>query len=204
VVISNTSFQLQHFIYPRLLKDEEGSNDEKSFEAVTPEQNVEAEDEKGTAEIPNEKHWHILEDVDGELEMEDVAHPCGVEVSSSCHVSGSETASDGHYKHKQHQSLHCAPPLPEDLPPSPPPLPSSPPHMALTCPAALSLVLQQHLGLSHANTDVTKFHLSSTHVSILHPLVSLRVWCWCAVPVCLLILFYHLCRIIQTNNHSLL
>ena len=174
MVISNTSFQLQHFIHPRLLEDEEGSgDDEKSFEAVTPEQNVEAEDE-GTAQTPNEKHRHILEDVDGELEMEDVAPPFGVEASSSCHVSGSETVSDGHYQYKQHQSLPCAPPLPEDLPPSPPPLPSSPPPTAPPCTAALSLVPQQQLGVSHSNTDITNFHLSSTHVSILHPLVFLH------------------------------
>jgi len=192
MVISNTSFQLQHCIHPRLLEDEEGSgDDEKSFEAVTPEQNVEAEDEKGTAQTPNGKHRHILEDVDGELEMEDVAPPCGVEASSSCRVSGSETVSDGHYQHVQHQYLPCVPPLPEDLPPSPPPLPSSPPPVAPPCPAALSHVPQQQSGRSHANTDVTNFHLSGAQVSILHILVFLQfmlffsgVWvCLCGVGV---------------------
>lgn len=146
--------------------EDEGSDDEKSFEAVTPEHIADLEEEKGTTQVPSEKHRRILEDVDGELEMEDVAPSSEVEVSSSCHVLGSETVCDARYQ-QGHQSFTCAPPLPQDLPPSPPPLPSSPPPIARPCPASKSLVPQQQLVGTRCNTDISDFHIS-TQVSILH------------------------------------
>lgn len=161
---SNTGFQLNNFIPRRLLEEEEErSDDEKSFEAVTPERNGEVVDDKGIIQTPSEKHRHILEDVDGELEMEDVAPPCVVVPTTSCHVSGTDTVSDVDYQRGHHQSLPCAPPLPDDLPPSPPPLPSSPPPMGLSYSAPVSLVPQHQLVDAYANTDVSEFHHSSTH-----------------------------------------
>ncbi|XP_010905253.1 protein HUA2-LIKE 3 isoform X2 [Elaeis guineensis] len=161
---SNTSFQLPCLLHTTVLEDEEASaSDEKSFEAVTPERHAAVDHEKGITQISTEKHRHILEDVDGELEMEDVAPPCEVEVSSSCHVSVADTICNNHNQPDQHHSLPFAPPLPEDRPPSPPPLPSSPPPLSPPCSAALSDGSQQQSG-SHAVSDTADLHLSSiTH-----------------------------------------
>ncbi|KAJ0052661.1 hypothetical protein Pint_03373 [Pistacia integerrima] len=120
---SNSSFQLPGFCMPRMLKDEdEGSDsDGGSFEAVTPEHKSENPDEQVTVPVI-EKHRHILEDVDGELEMEDVAPPCDMEMVStnnSAEINTALTSLD--------QSAPFVPPLPQDVPPSSPPLPSSPP-----------------------------------------------------------------------------
>lgn len=109
---------------PRMLKDEdEGSDsDGGSFEAVTPEHKSETPGEQVTVPVI-EKHRHILEDVDGELEMEDVAPPCDMEIGStnnSAEINNTaQTSLD--------QLAPFVPPLPQDVPPSSPPLPSSPP-----------------------------------------------------------------------------
>ncbi|XP_038971811.1 protein HUA2-LIKE 2-like isoform X2 [Phoenix dactylifera] len=161
---SNTSFQLPCLLRTTVLEDEEASaSDEKSFEAVTPERHAAADHGKGIAQISTEKHRHILEDVDGELEMEDVAPPCEVEASSSCRDSVADTICNNHNQPDQHHSLPFAPPLPEDRPPSPPPLPSSPPPLPPPCSAAFSAVSQRQSG-SHAAADTADLHLSSiTH-----------------------------------------
>ena len=113
---------------PRMLKDDDDGSDSdgESFEAVTPEHNSEAREEHES--IPSiEKHRHILEDVDGELEMEDVAPSCEVETSSSFHVAEVNAIQTSNNQCEQHVPLPFAPPLPQDVPPSSPPLPSSPP-----------------------------------------------------------------------------
>ncbi|KAI3948232.1 hypothetical protein MKX01_014831 [Papaver californicum] len=120
---SNANFQLAGILMPRMLEvEEEGSDtDEKSFEAVTPEHEqpeILGDREATPTSIPTVKHRHILEDVDGELEMEDVAPSCIGDIDS-VHIS------QGQYEQRLHMPF--APPLPEDRPPSPPPLPSSPP-----------------------------------------------------------------------------
>ncbi|XP_044484743.1 protein HUA2-LIKE 2-like isoform X1 [Mangifera indica] len=120
---SNSSFQLPGFCMPRMLRDEdEGSDsDGGSFEAVTPERKSETPEEQVTVPVI-EKHRHILEDIDGELEMEDVAPPCDMEMGSinnSAEVNAAQTSHD--------QLLPFVPPLPQDVPPSSPPLPPSPP-----------------------------------------------------------------------------
>lgn len=57
---------------PQMLKDgDEESDSDGSFEAVTPERTTPEFPKQETATIG--KHRHILQDVDGELEMEDVA-----------------------------------------------------------------------------------------------------------------------------------
>ncbi|XP_058077802.1 protein HUA2-LIKE 2-like [Magnolia sinica] len=125
---SNTSFQLPGFVMPRMIDDdeEEDATDEKSFEAVTPEQNSGNGDEQATSAFATEKHPHILEDVDGELEMEDVSPSCEAEMNSGHNVMGTDTVLSSHCQFDQ-RPLPFAPPLPEEMPPSPPPLPSSPP-----------------------------------------------------------------------------
>ncbi|GAV82743.1 PWWP domain-containing protein [Cephalotus follicularis] len=125
---SNSSFQLPGFCMPRMLKDEDGGSDSdgESFEAVTPEHNCDTPEERVV--IPEiEKHRHILEDVDGELEMEDVAPSCEVEMTSTTIVTGVNTLQSSHDQFESHHSVPFAPPLPYDVPPSSAPLPLSPP-----------------------------------------------------------------------------
>lgn len=126
---SNSSLQLPGFCMPRMLKDDDDGSDSdgESFEAVTPEHNnSEAHEERESIPLI-EKHRHILEDVDGELEMEDVAPSCEVETSSSFHVAEVNAMQTLHNHCEQHVPVPFAPPLPQDVPPSSPPLPSSPP-----------------------------------------------------------------------------
>ncbi|KAG7629506.1 Protein HUA2-LIKE 3 [Arabidopsis thaliana] len=73
---SNSTLQLHGFCIPPILRDEdEGSDsDGGDFESVTPEHESRSLEEHVTPSI-TERHTRILEDVDGELEMEDVAPP---------------------------------------------------------------------------------------------------------------------------------
>ncbi|KAJ9543359.1 hypothetical protein OSB04_023066 [Centaurea solstitialis] len=106
---SNSSIQLSGFCMPTMLKEEkEGSDsDAEGTDGVPP---------------PADKHTHVLEDVDGELEMEDVAPPREPEITGPTNkVVGTSNHQVG-----IHPPLF-APPLPKDLPPSSPPLPNSPP-----------------------------------------------------------------------------
>ncbi|XP_043812899.1 protein HUA2-LIKE 2 isoform X3 [Manihot esculenta] len=155
---SNSSFQLPGFCMPRMLKDEdEGSDsDGESFEAVTPEHNYETPEELETTPAA-EKHTHILEDVDGELEMEDVAPSCEVETSST---GGTAVVnSSGHLQNQleQHFPLPFAPPLPQDVPPSSPPLPTSPPPPP---PPPPPLAAPQSCGMPDPYVD-SKFYANS-------------------------------------------
>ncbi|KAL4038725.1 hypothetical protein IC575_002349 [Cucumis melo] len=135
---SNSSFQIPGFSMPRMLKDEdEGSDsDGGSFEAVTPEHTSQACEEFESVPVM-EKRRHILEDVDGELEMEDVAPPCEVEISSSNSVVVNAIEAVDN-KFEQHFPPPMAPPLPQDVPPSCPPLPSSPPPQPPPLPPSFS------------------------------------------------------------------
>lgn len=98
---------------------DDGSDiDEKIFEAVTPEHDPKISENKNTVSISSNmtgQRKHILEDVDGELEMEDVSPPSDHAVDVERH----------------HYPVTFTPPLPNDKPPSPPPLPSSPPPVRL-------------------------------------------------------------------------
>lgn len=154
---SNASFQLPQYLNTRILEDDEGSpSDEIDFEAVTPDRNAEIDPEKETTPKSAEKHRLVLEDVDGELEMEDVAPPCGHEASQSmCHGIGAETSSNCNHKCEQNNLLSFAPPLPEERPPSPPPLPSSPPPMPPPCPGHAP-----HLSAGTAAVDNADFSVS--------------------------------------------
>ncbi|CAN1130806.1 Protein HUA2-LIKE 3 [Linum perenne] len=125
---SNSSFQLPGLCMPRMLKDEdEGSDsDGGSFEAVTPEHHFEAlEEQKSVPAI--EKHTRVLEDVDGELEMEDVDPSCEEQMSSTKKAQAVACTQTLHGQFEQHMPSQYVPPLPQEVPPSSPPLPSSPP-----------------------------------------------------------------------------
>lgn len=136
---------------PRMVKceeDDDGSDsDGGKFEAVTPEHN------SGECEmIPAlEKHRHILEDVDGELEMEDVAPSCDVEMNSVIDNNGGERDAtlgsncvannlmEKNIPVSSIPSLSQDPPLPSTSPPRPhhplpppPPPPPQPPSLPLT------------------------------------------------------------------------
>ncbi|PNY04857.1 HUA2-like protein 3-like, partial [Trifolium pratense] len=127
---SNSSLQLPGFCMPRMLKDEddnEGSDsDEGNFEAVTPEHISEAHEMTSTID----KHRHILEDVDGELEMEDVAPSRDVEMNSFCNVDrGNTTALEKNLSLSSAPLPQLAPQCsapPASAPPPPPPPPPPP------------------------------------------------------------------------------
>ncbi|XP_050366914.1 protein HUA2-LIKE 2 isoform X1 [Argentina anserina] len=157
---SNSSFQLPGFCMPRMLKDEDGGSDSdgESFEAVTPEHNPQTIEEH---EAPaTERHRHILEDVDGELEMEDVAPSCDVDISSSCGVAGVNVVQASHSQFEQHFPHPFPPPLPQDVPPSSPPLPSSPPPPPASAPLPPPHVIHPSCATSDLNpyTDTHNVH----------------------------------------------
>ncbi|XP_027115819.1 protein HUA2-LIKE 2-like isoform X1 [Coffea arabica] len=125
---SNSSIQLPGFCMPPMLRDEDDGSDSdgESFEAVTPERDTE-KSEGNLKPVPVvEKHRHILEDVDGELEMEDVA-PSSDAVVSTSHSAGTDILHASHHSIGNPASVVFAPPLPKDVPPMSPPLPVSPP-----------------------------------------------------------------------------
>ncbi|KAK9756120.1 hypothetical protein RND81_01G074800 [Saponaria officinalis] len=123
---SNSSFQLPGFCMPRMLEEEEeeqegSDSDSGSFEAVTPEHDSKNQDTVEMAVSPAaDKRRHILEDVDGELEMEDLAPSCDVEIQTSARVV--DMAANTHHSQKQ-----FVPPLPLDVPPQAPPFPTAAP-----------------------------------------------------------------------------
>ncbi|XP_028762210.1 protein HUA2-LIKE 2 isoform X2 [Neltuma alba] len=133
---SNSSFQLPGFCMPRMLKCEDDGSDSDGgkFEAVTPEHDSEAHE---VCEMTPtlEKHRHILEDVDGELEMEDVAPSCDVEMNSILDINNGGNGDAAHMSNcvtsnlmEKNIPVSFVPPLPQDVPPLSPPLPlSSPP-----------------------------------------------------------------------------
>ncbi|KAF9624044.1 hypothetical protein IFM89_007742 [Coptis chinensis] len=119
---SNATFELPGLLSSRVLDDEEDLSgglgnvlgDESTMGAVHSQEEPDA-----CAVTPVDRRHRILEDVDGELEMED--------------VSGS-LRDEKHIDHNDSFNLESAsydllgsPPLPLDSPPPPPPLPSSPP-----------------------------------------------------------------------------
>ncbi|CAM0152779.1 unnamed protein product [Urochloa decumbens] len=132
---SNAGFQLPNLICTKVLEEEEDGNssEDKSFEAVTPEHDAPDNDHNEESQMPLEKHRHILEEVDGELEMEDVAPPSDIEVTIKCRPEQSGTICTASEKHPS----DVGPPLPVDRPPSPPPLPSSPPPVPPPPPAPI-------------------------------------------------------------------
>ncbi|KAE9585562.1 putative PWWP domain-containing protein [Lupinus albus] len=135
---SNSSFQLPGFCMPQMLKDEdEGSDsDGANFEAVTPEHDSETHDMQDTCHVIV-KRRHVLEDVDGELEMEDAAPSVDIRLNSTYNVGGNATPFE-----KNTPLLQGRPstPPPPSSPPPPPPLPPLPPLPPPPPPPALHLM----------------------------------------------------------------
>ncbi|XP_057800804.1 protein HUA2-LIKE 3-like isoform X2 [Salvia miltiorrhiza] len=71
-------------------------SDGEGYEAVTPEHNVESHDGEKTPVPAVEKCSHILEDVDAELEMEDVAPCCEGEIASTSNIAGADQTVPNH------------------------------------------------------------------------------------------------------------
>lgn len=154
--------------------DFDGSDsDGDNFEAVTPEHYSVTPEEPQQSN--GERHRHILEDVDGELEMEDVA-PSEAEMNMSNNVGGITSNSE-----VNDLPFH-GPPLPSDVPPSSPPLPTSPPPHAPpqnhcihappvhSQPSIPSMSVPQAVCPSHGHTmSLAKDHRLLPHPSA-HPL----------------------------------
>ncbi|XP_057837984.2 protein HUA2-LIKE 2 isoform X2 [Cryptomeria japonica] len=134
---SNASFQLPGFLLSQMYEDEEDScaSDGLKVEDSSPVGISEVVPEP-TNNSPYilERHRHILEDVEGELEMEDVSPSSEYDgISFKNDTVGADSRSVGPggsamlNEVNQYPPLSQVPPLPEDMPPSPPPLPDSPP-----------------------------------------------------------------------------
>lgn len=149
--VSNSSFQLPGFCLPRMLKNgSEGSDSDSdgSFEAVTPEHYT-TESPQQEISSTMEKHRHILQDVDGELEMEDVAPE--VEMFS--------TEKSRTVEQQFPPPTHAVPPVlqpsPQPISPLPPlpPLPPAHPSHPVTSTTSDCHVNGLHKD-SHANAQV--------------------------------------------------
>lgn len=129
---SNSSFQLSGFRMPCMLEEGGSDSDGGNLEATAPTHDSETYEVQEVSDA-FEKHRRVLEDVAGELEMEDVAPSFGVELNSICNVDGRMAS-----QLDQKPPLSFAPRLTQDVPssspappsfapPPPPPPPSSPP-----------------------------------------------------------------------------
>ncbi|XP_057780454.1 protein HUA2-LIKE 3-like [Salvia miltiorrhiza] len=165
---SNSSIQLPGFRMPPMLRDSDGGSDSdgENFEAVTPEHNMENVhvDGESTVTAAVEKRSHILEDVDGELEMEDVAPSCDAEVTSTSNIADSHYGAP--FAAQQHEDAHLIstrfagsappPPLPpphSPLPPPPPPPPPAPPAHPLPRSGFPPALLDSVPKFSHSNSQ---------------------------------------------------
>ncbi|CAH2063006.1 unnamed protein product [Thlaspi arvense] len=109
---SNSTLQLHGFCMPAMLKeeDEESDSDCGDFEPVTPEHESKILEEHVTPSI-TERHTRILEDVDGELEMEDVAPPWEVGSSAITDQAGNtESANCQPVSGTSHQNVTSSSP----------------------------------------------------------------------------------------------
>jgi hypothetical protein len=130
---SNATFQLAGILSSRVFEDED--ND---FPNVSPADPTHTLGDSETSTVtPSDKRHCILENVDGELEMEDVSgHPKNErpvllnstsEMDFQCQGSDRILDPASNVSEEVHVNLEGSPPLPLDSPPTPPPLPSSPP-----------------------------------------------------------------------------
>ncbi|XP_010548830.2 PREDICTED: ENHANCER OF AG-4 protein 2-like [Tarenaya hassleriana] len=134
---SNTSFQLSGFFSSHKFEDDEEDEDLPSTSGKANNASmVEPVHTLGELEMrftPNDRRHCILEDVDGELEMEDASCRLKDEVPCSvCETEAQEQPLDVRESAETSSvepppPLEGSPPLPDELPPSPPPLPPSPP-----------------------------------------------------------------------------
>ncbi|VVA14754.1 PREDICTED: ENHANCER OF [Prunus dulcis] len=141
---SNATFQLPGFLSSHAFEDDEEEDEElpscsyKETSHSSPVETTHASGESETCAVtPNDRRHCILEDVDGELEMEDVSgHPKDerpVFVNGSFERDPQQQGSDTVTEPASNVCSELpplpegSPPLPLDSPPPPPPLPPSPP-----------------------------------------------------------------------------
>lgn len=133
---SNASFQLPGFLMSQMYEDEEDSCASDGLKIEDSSLGISETIPEPTNNSPCilERHRHILEDVEGELEMEDVSPSSeydGISFKNGTVGADSRAVSSGSSAMlngvSQDPPLSLVPPLPEDMPPSPPPLPDSPP-----------------------------------------------------------------------------
>ena len=121
ILCSNTGFHLPNLICTKLLDEEGSSSEDRSFEAVTPEhESADADEQEGASQVDGAKHRLVFEEVNGDLEMEDVAPASEAGPSSAPDLADARCTITN-------KKIDSVPPLPDDKPPTPPPLPSSPP-----------------------------------------------------------------------------
>ncbi|KAL3699060.1 hypothetical protein R1sor_017082 [Riccia sorocarpa] len=147
---SNASFALPGLLIPRMFDDDEEPDDgmrlDNAEDCIHIKLNLPEETEtppsKGEEREDTDKHRHVLEEVDGELEMEDVSpsseneklkkeQPVKTPVPSKSGegeiLSNSNVAEVSSSPPPQPPLPQGPPPPPSGPPPSPPPLPASPP-----------------------------------------------------------------------------
>ncbi|XP_015902104.3 ENHANCER OF AG-4 protein 2 isoform X1 [Ziziphus jujuba] len=143
---SNATFQLPGFLSSHAFDDEEEEEEEEDFPSSSCKENGHPSQMEPThalgesetcAATPNDRRHCILEDVDGELEMEDVSgHPKEEKtlfIGSSSEMDLQQQESDKGMESAASISTdlpplpESSPPLPLDSPPPLPPLPPSPP-----------------------------------------------------------------------------
>ncbi|KAK4423252.1 ENHANCER OF AG-4 protein 2 [Sesamum alatum] len=141
---SNATFQLPGFLASHVFDEEEEEEDEDNFptnlckevaDTSPSEHTPGSRDPENYTVTPSDRRHRILEDVDGELEMEDVSGNQKDErslfVNGTSEVSILELHSDGVFESASNMSEllpspEGSPPLPPGSPPVTPPLPTSP------------------------------------------------------------------------------
>lgn len=132
--ISNVTFQLPGFLSSHVFEEDEDDGFPDNVSPPDPTGTLVNSDTSMVS--PSDKRHCILEDVDGELEMEDVSgHPKDerpVLLISSLEMDQHEDSDRvldpaSNISAEELVILEGSPPLPLDSPPTPPPLPSSPP-----------------------------------------------------------------------------
>ncbi|XP_022153132.1 ENHANCER OF AG-4 protein 2-like isoform X2 [Momordica charantia] len=137
---SNATFQLPGFLSSHVFEDEDEdlpTTPCKEANDATLTESRHAGEAEACAVTPSDRRHRILEDVDGELEMEDVSgHPKDDKslIGDGCFEIDAEHRSSDRVTEPASNTSSEFPPLPEgspplplDSPPPPPPLPSSPP-----------------------------------------------------------------------------
>ncbi|KAL3502244.1 hypothetical protein ACH5RR_036693 [Cinchona calisaya] len=152
---SNATFQLPGFFSSRVFEEDEEEEEEIPKNPVKESANISPSEHSPVAGdldnytfTPSERRHHILEDVDGELEMEDVSGHQKDERSSitgdtfgidPIHLNSAMTLeSASNIPFELPPLPEGSPPLPLDSPPATPPLPSSLPPSPLPPPPPLS------------------------------------------------------------------
>jgi hypothetical protein len=176
-VCSNASLNLPDgfSIIPQLYEDEEEGSEDGDKKAESESVGGMNTSRSGEGEEASERHRTVLEDVDGELEMEDVSPTADSEVAANRErerVVGDVYAGDARSSGAQPPlplgpppRVPSPPPLPREPPPSPPPPPQSPPP-PLSGPESpypkAGMAMRQSGGHSHDTSNYAQSESPST------------------------------------------